>query len=338
IDIIEEVARLYGYDNLPKARALHTSSLLSDAPIFLMENKARAHLLEEGLQEFLTCDLISPALAELTHENQDRHIETLFALQAKSSDYSALRTSLLPGLLQATKYNLDHQNQNIFSFEVGRIHCKEHGSVLEQSSVGIVLSGVNIPYHPDPKPREIDFFDLKGIVENFLHSFNLSDLIFEVSHLHNFQVGRQAKIKANDVVLGVLGEVNPLTLQKLDISQRVYFAELNLETIHSLYKGKISVKELPLYPASERDWTLCLHKATPIGEVLHHIKSVASPLLEKVFLLSVFESDKIGPDRKNVTWRFIYRDNQKTIGSEIVETIHAEILQKVAQKLGNCIL
>lgn len=338
IDIIEEIARLYGFDNLPKSTALHISSPLSDAPIFLAENKARTHLLEEGLQEFLTCDLISPAAAELTREKKDKHIETLFVLQSKSSDYSALRTSLLPGLLQVVKYNLDHQNRNIFGFEVGRIHCKEKESFLEQSSIAIVLSGLNAPYHHDPKPREIDFFDLKGIVENFLHSFTLSDLTFEISHLHNFQTGRQAKVKAGDVVLGILGEVNPFTLKELDLSERVYFAELNLEVIHSLEKKKISTKELPLYPASERDWTVCLQKKTPIGDVLQYIKEAASPLLENVFLLDVFESEKIGSDRKNVTWRFIYRDRQKTIGSDTVEAIHTDLLQKVAQKLGNCIL
>ncbi|MES2199089.1 MAG: phenylalanine--tRNA ligase subunit beta [Chlamydiota bacterium] len=338
IDIIEEIARLYGFNNLPKSPALHISSPLGDAPIFLAENKARTHLLDEGLQEFLTCDLISPSLAELTKEKNDKHIETLFVLQSKSSDYSALRTSLLPGLLQVVKYNLDHQNQNIFGFEVGRIHCKEKESFLEQSSAAILLSGLNTPYHHDPKPKEIDFFDLKGIVENFLHAFKLPDLTFEVSHLHNFQPGRQAKVKAGDVILGALGEVNPFTLQELGIFKRVYFAELNLEVIHSLEQKKISVKELALYPASERDWTISLEKKTPIEDVLHCIKTLASPLLENVFLLAVFESEKIGLDRKNITWRFIYRDRQKTIGSDTVEAIHTDLLQKVAQKLGNCIL
>ncbi len=338
IDIIEEIARLYGFDNLPKSTALHISSPLSDAPIFLAENKARTHLLAEGLQEFLTCDLISPSLDKLTKEQNEKQIETLFVLQSKSSDYSALRTSLLPGLLQVVKYNLDHQNQNIFGFEVGRIHSKEKESFLEQSSIAIVLSGASSPYHHSPQPKEIDFFDLKGIVENFLEAFTLPDLTFEVSHLHNFQPGRQAKVKAGDVVLGALGEVNPYTLKELDISPRVYFAELNLEVIHSLQQKKISTKELPLYPASERDWTLTLQKKTPIADVLHCIKAEASSLLENVFLLSVFESEKIGLDRKNVTWRFVYRDRQKTIGSDTVEAIHTDLLQKVAQKLGNCIL
>lgn len=338
IDIIEEIARLYGFDNLPKSMALHISSPLLDAPIFLAENKARTHLLEEGLQEFLTCDLISPTLAELTKEKNNHHIETLFVLQSKSNDYSALRTSLLPGLLQVVKYNLAHQNPNIFGFEVGRIHCKEKESFLEQSSVAILLSGLNTPYHHDPKPKEIDFFDLKGIVENFLHAFTLSNITFEVSHLHNFQTGRQAKVKQGDVVLGVLGEINPFILQELDIFERVYFAELNLEALLSLQQQKISVKELPLYPSSERDWTLSLLKKTPVEDVLQCIKALAPPLLEKVFLLSVFENEKIGLDRKNITWRFIYRDKDKTIASDTVEAIHTDLLQKVAQKLGNCIL
>lgn len=338
IDIIEEIARLYGFNNLPKSNALHISSPLADTPFFALENLARQFLLEEGLQEFLTCDLISPDIARSTQEKSDRHTELLSVLQSKSSDYSVLRPSLLPGLLQVAKYNLDHQNQNIFGFEVGRVHFKREDACLEQPSIGIILSGNNAPHSHQKKSEEVTFFDLKGIIENLLHAFGIEDLSFEVSHLHNFQPGRQARIKSKDTFLGVLGEIHPFTREELGISQRVYFAELDLQVVNSLQRKKISVTPLPLFPTSERDWTVSLRKDVPIGEVLNCIENLASPLLEKVFLLDLFESEKIGIDRKNATWRFIYRDTKKTIESETVETIHTDLLQKVAQKLGNCIL
>ncbi len=338
VDLIEEVARIYGYNHLPKSFAAHISSSLIDSPIFSMENKTRALLQGEGLQEFLTCDLISPTVANLTKETNDKITDLITVLQSKSADYSVLRASLLPGLLQLTKHNLDHQNQNISGFEIGRVHFKQKEQFQEQVSIGIVLSGLKAPHYHDPKPKEVDFFDLKGIVENFLDAYKIPNATYEISHLHNFQPGKQARIKIGDISLGVLGEVHPNTLKTLDIPQRVFFAELDLEELYRLEPKKIEVKPLAIMPASERDWTVTLRKAMPVEEFLACIKESAPPLLEKAFLLDLFESDKIGQDRKNATWRFIYRDNIKTVDFETVEKEHGKLIQKVAEKLGNCIL
>jgi len=338
IDLVEEVARLYGFNNLPKSRGRHISSILPDEPVFLCENKARNLLLQEGLQEMLTCDLISPSSAEVAGEREDPGIELITVLQSKSADYSVMRPSLLPGLLTALKHNLDRQNKTVAGFEVGRIHFKQDGNFTERPSIAVILSGLSTPYHHDPKPREVDFFDLKGIVENLLESFSLPKVEFEVSHLKTFQSGRQAKVFSKKTFLGVIGEIHPFTLQKLDISGRVYCAELDLQMIESLKSNAISVKPLPLYPSSERDWTISVSKETKVGDILSDIRRSAPALLENVFLIGVFENEKIGTDRKNVTFRFSYRDTEKTIDSATVETIHTNLLQKVAQKLGNCIL
>ena len=99
-----------------------------------------------------------------------------------------------------------------------------------------------------------------------------------------------------------------------------------------------SIEKLPLYPSSERDWTISLKKETPISYVVSSIRDLAPPLLEKVFLLDLFEGSQIGLDRKNVTWRFIYRDSQKTLDIQTVEYEHTKLLQMVAEKLHHCIL
>jgi phenylalanyl-tRNA synthetase beta chain len=338
IDLIEEVARLYGFNLIPKGKAYHTSSSLLDAPIFIAENKARDTLLREGLQEFLTCDLISPALAELTKEKTDKTTEVLTVLQSKSNDYSTLRPTMLPGLLQLVKHNLAHQNQNISGFEVGRVHFGQGDSIQEPATIGVILSGTSSPHHHDPKSKEVDFFDLKGIVENLLETFKIKKTTFEVSHLHNFQPGKQARIRSGDVFLGALGEVHPSTLKALDITQRVFFAEINLQELYALGSKKIQTTPLKTLPASERDWTLTLDKQTQVAEIFTCIEEAAPKVLERAYLLDMFESEKIGLDKKNATLRFVYRDNIKTIDFETVEKQHAKLIQKVAEKLGNCIL
>lgn len=338
VDLIEEVARLYGFNNIPKSATFHRSSTLLDTPLFSIENRARTLLLQEGLQEFLTCDLISPYLADLTQEKNDTKTERLSVMQSKSSDYSILRTSLLPGLLEVVKHNISHQNRQIAGFEVGRIHFKESGHPKELTSIGIALSGCSAPHHHDPKPRFVDFFDLKGIVENLLEGFKLKNLSFEPSHLQNFQPGRQARVLSEKICLGVIGEVHPSTLSKLGLEERVYFAELSLQEIYHLQPKELSTKPLSKMPSSERDWTMTLAQKTAIGDVLSCIETVSPPILEKAFLLDLFEGEKIGLDRKNATFRFVYRDKLKTIDYETVEKEHQKLVESVAKKLGNCIL
>ncbi|MBX9923344.1 MAG: phenylalanine--tRNA ligase subunit beta [Rhabdochlamydiaceae bacterium] len=337
IDLIEEVARLYGFNNLPKKAPLYYTSPLADSPVFSFENKIRNLLLQEGLQEFMTCDLISPKLSELTIGKNQGSLKTLSVLQSKSIDYSVLRHSLLPGLLQIVKYNVDRESKNIAGFEVGRVHFEQNGIYEEHPSLAILLSGESTPHHHDPKPRFFDFFDLKGMVENVLQALHIDACSFVESHLPNFQPGRQAYIEKDQIRLGVLGEIHPTTLSSLDISPRVYFAELHLEELLKHQKIIESIADLPLYPSSERDWTVSLKKEVPIQEILSCIQELAPPLLEKIFLLDLFESPQIGNDRKNATWRFVYRDPKKTLDLPTVEALHTKLLQMVAEKLSNCI-
>ena len=189
-------------------------------------------------------------------------------MHSHSVDQSVLRTTLLPGLLQVAKYNYDHGSPNLAGFEVGRIHFKEKDQYLEPTTAGIILSGKRTPYHWDPKPQDVDFFDLKGIVENFLAGFKIEGLEFEVSHLHTFHPGRQAKIKKGQSVIGVMGEVHPAQVAKIDIPQRIYFAEINLNELFPLMPKQWKVADLTQFPGSERDWTVTLNQDLPIEIIL----------------------------------------------------------------------
>ncbi len=341
IDLIEEIGRVYGYNHIPQHASRHVSSTLSNAPIFEFENEIKNLLTNEGLQEFLTCDLISPQLAEIALEVGESEKTLIHVLQPSSIDQSILRSSLLPGMLQAIKFNIDHQNNDINVFEVGRIHFKDREhyiGYIEQSMAAIAMTGKRTPYHWDPKPREIDFFDLKGTIENVCASLKIQNLDFEPSHFHHFHPHRQARIKIGNMVLGVIGEVHPEHIQTLDIGQRVLFAEINLHDLLQLKVKHWQVSESPAYPGSERDWTLTLKEDVPIENVFKAVNAIHAPLLEKMTLLDLYKSKQIGTDRKNATFRFFYRDRQKTISIERVEQEHAKVTREVREKLGDSII
>lgn len=332
IDLIEEVARLYGFHYIHrKEKATFRTGLLPNAWAFSFERAIRNGLMGEGLQEFLTCDLISPSDAELIIPNDLSH-SLISLLNPHSLDQSVLRPSLLPGLLHTVKHNVDHEIHSLAGFELGRIHIKSKQRYLEPTVVSIVLTGKGAQPHWQTKPAEIDFFHLKGIVENLLEGLKIKRTKFVFSHHENFHPGRQASIHINtheEQEVGILGEVHPQILKKMGITQPVFFAELNLEDLKQAIQPKIKMVPLPVYPASARDWTFALHESCPIETIFTFIEKQASKLLEMVSLLDVYQSEKLGCGWRNVTFRFIYRDREKTISLKEIEQEHDRISNNI---------
>lgn len=333
IDLIEEVVRIYGFENLVKTAPKYTSSNIPHSPIFLFEREIRSRLIAEGLQEFLTCDLIGPSSLDVIKGSIMPEEAMVKVLNPTSIEQSILRTSMLPGLLQMVKFNWDHQNPDISGFEVGRIHFKKGDQFKEQTTAAVILSGKNKPHSWDKKPYEVDFFDLKGIVENLLQQLGISNYVFKENNLHTFHSGRQASIYVGDLEVGSIGEVHPSIIRRLDVPQRIYFAELNLHDLYTVRKSDQRMQEIPVFPCSERDWTITLKEEAPIEKVFQAIRAIRSNLLEDVTLIDIYRSDKLGAGLKNVTLRFVYRDKKKTIAQEAVDTEHARIMEETVKAL-----
>jgi len=328
IDLVEEVARIYGYDNIPKIKPEFHSSLLPHTPMYVFEKKVRARALAEGLQDVLTCDLIGPSILNIVGNQLMPSEAVIKVLNPTSIEQSILRTSLLPGLLQAAKYNYDHHTHDFSAFEIGRIHFKDKEQYKEQSVIGIVMTGKVAPHHWDKKPRDCDFYDLKGIVVNLLETLGCKEPKFASNDLESFHTGRQATFSIDGLGVGSMGEVHPSIVHRLDLPQRIYFAEINLNDLYQFRKGQALMKELAIFPASSRDWTVTISKDQPVDQIIDEIKNVSSPLLEKVFLQDLYESDKLGANKRNVTFHFVYRDNEKTVSQADVDNEHSRIIEE----------
>lgn len=329
IDLVEEAARIYGFDNIDKGSNRCHVSTLPHAPIFVFEREMRSRLVAEGLQEFLTCDLIGPTLLDIVQANEMPQKQWVRVLNPTSIEQSVLRTSLLPGLLQVVKFNWDHQNHDVAGFEIGRIHFKDGDQYREQSMAAIVLSGKSRQQHWDSKPEDADFFDLKGMVENLLNELKVADLAFKPSHFNALHPGRQAAVFAGALEIGALGEVHPAVLRRLDIPQRILFAEINLHDLYQVKSADNRMRAIPIYPGSERDWTITLNETMPIAAVFDAIHAIPSQVLEGISLLDIYRSAKLGAGIKNATFRFLYRDWEKTISQERVDAEHARIIESV---------
>lgn len=316
IDLVEEAARIYGYNNLERRTPHFSSTSIPHDPLFLFTALLKKQLVALGLQEFLCSDLISPQLAALIP-----NIDPLKALRAKSEEYSTLRPSLLPGLLQAAQHNAAHQTFSLNAFEIGKIHFRRIDPV-ETSMLGLLLCGTEAPHHWETKSRPTDFYLLKGKIEALCHSLKLTPTFGHSTH-PLFHPGRQAVLTIDSEAIGTLGELHPELTEKFGLKERMFYAELHVDALLKRWRPHVQMEPLPAYPASERDWTVSTDKTA--AHFFEAIRSFHSPLLESFALLDLYDHDK----GRNLTFRFVYRDPLKTISTEEVEAVHAKLLAHI---------
>lgn len=334
VDLIDEVARIYQLDNLTHHQTHYTTSSANDSPQYILENKLHQSLLNEGLQEVISCDLIHPTMNQI----QGKESESITIVNYMSVEQSVLRTSLLANHLQIIKHNQDHQMANLALYEIGKVYKKKGELFDEMSHMAITLTGNHSFHDWQTKTRAFDFFDLKGMIENISSTLHVPHLNFKKSSLASLHPHIQAEIFSENHSLGHLGQVHPTLIRKWDLKQPVFFAEISLLALLPFLFSKNEILPLPLYPSSERDWTITCLKDLEIGHLMDLIRQMDSRLLKEVFLLDLYCSDKLGEGRKNVTLRFVYRNDKKTIAFEAVEVEHARITGEVRSKLKHLII
>ncbi len=330
IDLIEEIACIYGYNNIERSPARSTPSQISNDPVYLFEKNLRKQAAGLGLQEFLTSDLISPKQSDLCIEFMtSRGFKFLKAIHAKTEEYSILRPSLLPGLLQVAKTNFDLKNQTFSAFEIGRIHFLQNAKSIEIPMLALLLTGKSAPSHWSRKGEDVDFYTMKGLFENLFSSIQISEVSFTSSNHLSFHPGRQANIQCNGLTIGSFGEIHPDILMKSDIKQRVLFGELDIEHLIRLHRPQALFTAIPNLPSSERDWTISIPSQARMESFFHCIALHRPQILEKFELIDLYQPNPM--HEKNATFRFTYRDLLKTISTEEVEIEHEKLIKILAK-------
>ncbi|MGR3973021.1 MAG: phenylalanine--tRNA ligase subunit beta [Candidatus Rhabdochlamydia sp.] len=334
IDLIEEIARLYGYHNFSTKNPIYSTGSLPDSFMVTLENQMRSLLIQEGLQECITCDLISPGEQEMFETQLMKNITSLHVLHPRSLDQSVLRTSLLPGLLNVAEHNFNHQMQSLALFEIGRVHFKEKNTLQEPSCVAILLSGPKSLPHFRVASEPFDFFDLKGLISNVLEALFIPSFSFKPSHIPSLHPFRQAEIVVHDEVIGTFGQLHPTTLLQAGLKESCLFAELSLTAIFHLQKKPPHYQPITPYPSSVRDWTVKVKKTISYSEIVKAIELEPTPYLESFTLLSSFEAPH-SCDEVHITLRFVYRNREETIAASVVDQEHDKLTHCVAKKLAD---
>jgi len=333
IDLIEEIAKLVGFEASVVKKSRYTSSEMPHHPLYTFRKEVTSRLVSLGLAECLTCDLISPEMASLVCDDPVKKDALVHMLNPLSVSQSVLRPSLLSGMVDSLARNISHRTLDFHAFEIGHVHLKKETTYEEPLCFAVMLSGQKNTPHFSEKNREVDFFDLKGILEVFFSSLGFSNFSLEKSTLSIFHPGRQAKIYIAEHHVGMIGELHPKLLRSLGIEQRVYFSECDLQELLQIPRKEKMMEKLAEYPQSDRDWTITLAKSIPFDMLMKKIDEVRPAILESVSLVSIFEHEKLGTDVHNVTIHFVYRDREKTVSQQEVDAAHTKIVSHVGSLL-----
>ncbi len=340
-DLVEEVARIVGYDKLGDEIPPATSSGA------YQPNEPRKKLLRQTLADQGFDEAISYSFIDTKHDETyefipnfiNENIEEKFvSLQDSIIEGSTrMRQSLLSGLIEAVRTNFNHQKRDIKLFELGKVFAaseKENGLPDERELLSIVLTGSETLENKAAAVRALDFYDAKGALETAVGALNLPDLAFVAKDVKHLQKGQSAEIRFNGNPVGSLGRLSEEISANYKFKQSVFVAEIDLQTLLQAEQPGVFYYPLPKFPAIVRDISLLIKRSLSFAEIKQEIKANNYELLRNIVFVDVYEGKGVADDERSLTIRLEYRSNERTLLEEEIETIHAQILQNLETKLN----
>ena len=330
-DLIEEVARIVGYDKIPPRLLPFEIPRSTPDRKLLVREAIRDLLAGMGLQEVITYSLVSRRLLELC-DPEGRFGPPLKVANPLSQEQEFLRTNLRPGLLSALSRNARIERGSFKLFEIGRtFHPKPGDLPEERERAAGILAGLREPLGlHSPKPQELDFFDAKGVVEELLLRLGI-EASFEPSSDSFLSPGRTALVKAGRREIGLVGEIHPRILRELDLPFEVagYF-ELDLGRLYDLVSPP-RFSPPSRYQASWRDLSVIVDEEVPAGRLLELVRETEG--VARAILYDVYRGEGIPPGKKSLTFRIFYQSPTHTLTDSEINEIQGEILRRI-QDLG----
>jgi len=337
IDLIEEIARLYGYDRIPaKLPTVSVMPVIKTSKKSL-EDRIRGVLVGHGYSEVINYSFICPESVDiLTLEKDDKRRQLVRINNPLTEDQSVMRTTLLYSLLKTYEKNTRTGCFNLKIFEIGRVffHRKEGELPVEENHVGCLLAGLR---HDDlwHFKSPADFYDLKGCVEDIFGHLKISDVKFRSDTPETFlHPGRSCSIYLGDQFVGFLGEVHPHVLASLDLKNRVMVFELDLDALTANFSDRVLYREVSRFPSSSRDVAFLVSEALEANEIIVSALGGGEELLEKVHIFDIYTDQGIPKGMKSLGLRFSYRSSNRTLTDVEVNQVHSRIVQEIVASTG----
>lgn len=326
-DLAEEVLRFYGYDKLQTTLINADTTLGVKTKKQKIEDDVKQLLVNSGLSEICTYGFLTPQ--ELERSNVELTEEIIQIKNPLSEDYTIMRTSTIPSMMQALAGNHAKKNENVELFEIARIY-KNRNKAIEQGQVPEEEDIITIGMYG----KNADFYRLKGLVENTLKVAGVAryDVIREENNA-SYHPGKTANLKVGVDVVATLGEVHPMVLENYDISKKVVLAQINLEKIVKYAKAIKKYVEIPKFPALTRDIAVIVKEEVEVAQIEKIIQKVGKKLLEKVELFDVYRDAKLGEGKKSVAYALTFRIKERTLTDEEVNGVMEQIMKSLEKEL-----
>ncbi|WP_153122906.1 phenylalanine--tRNA ligase subunit beta [Peribacillus tepidiphilus] len=332
-DLIEEVARLYGYDNIPKTLPVAASTPGKLSSYQLKRRKVRRFLEGAGLYQAITYSLTT---AEKSTQYAIEKAEPIRLAMPMSEDRSTLRLSIVPQLLEVLKYNVARQNDSVALYETGAVFLKNSDDELpvEKEHVAGALTGLWHAHLWQGEKKPVDFYVAKGILEGLFNILGVSEQItYEAAEIDGMHPGRTAKVLLNGEFIGFVGQVHPKVQKEYDLKE-TYVFELSLKALIEAEVAPIAYETIPRYPSITRDIALVVNKEVSAGQLKALIEEAGGKLLKEVSVFDLYEGERMEPGKKSIAYSLRYFDPEKTLTDEEVTKAHNKVLEAVKEKAG----
>ncbi|MGC8879924.1 MAG: phenylalanine--tRNA ligase subunit beta [Anaerolineae bacterium] len=340
-DLIEEIARIYGYDRFPNTQIQDVMPPQRDNPSLLNEERIRDLLIEVGLQEVMTYRLTAPQREALLLPPNAPPDERPYITLANpiSPERTVMRHRLLAGVLDVLAQNLRHR-ERVAVFEIGPVFLlpSEQGVLPDEvPTLCIALSGSREPvtWHGS-NTRPMDFFDLKGILEALLEGLHIHPVGFRPADHPSYHPGRTAQLLVEEEVIGVFGQLHPWVQEAFDLplQRPVAAAELDLRRLEAHIPAHFTVRPLPRFPAIRQDIALIVDENIPAQQVEDAIIKAGGKMLVGVHLFDVYQGAQIGPGKKSLAYTLTFSAEDRTLTDQEVARMQARIVRSLEISLG----
>ncbi|MBI5588891.1 MAG: phenylalanine--tRNA ligase subunit beta [Deltaproteobacteria bacterium] len=338
VDLVEEIARLSGYDRIPTTFPVISEGSARSFPSQRPREQILRLMTGLGFSETITYSFVHPQSCKyLRLESGDPRMRILRVLNPLSEDQGIMRTSLIPGVLETVNRNISRQSRNLKLFEIGNVFISNGQDVLPDEIE--MLSGLwtgarqEASWHtPD---TACDFYDLKGVVEALLSALHIHDIRFSRNAALScpyLKPGYAAGILCGRRVVGHIGQVHSETLGFFNIKQPVYVFEIDIQKLFASVPDVHQTTAIPRFPAVARDITLILSKTLESRSIIEMVEEMHNPLVERIMLFDVFEGGHLPLDKKSLSFRLTYRSAAETLEDEAVNALHKNISDKLIQE------
>ena len=343
IDLVEEVVRMNGFEKVPTTmpRAAVFSDLPSDAQRLTVRLKDL--LVSQGLSEVINYSFVAPSSCDrILLPEDDFRRNGVKLMNPLSDELSVMRTTLLPGLLETAVKNISFRTLNLRIFEMRRIYIPTEGEQLpreplyrEPLYLSALLTGSRAPEGWNQEKGEIDFFDVKGIVENILAELNVTGASFRADGLDPyFHPGKACRIVCGNKQIGSFGELHPSVQENYGIASPVHYLELNFEALLSARKKQATAQVPSRFPSTFRDIAMLLPVELPVAEVLACVNGVKAAELEGAEIFDLYTGGNISKAEKSVAIRVRYGSRERTLTDDEVTRLHGRVIDALQNKLN----